>query len=152
MLRSSEEWLYGVSLTEPGTTYCDRTTVPVRPPPGPATPGIGVLGPVGWLQQACEEAGCGASPSSQVMTIIPPSAYAGEPCRRGTHVLRKSSTLFRPPGRPSAHPVSWPSEHRSGVMKAKLGVVAALSRSGPSWRRLTTRASQRLRSSMIEWK
>ena len=36
-------------------------------------PGDGVLGPVGSLQQFCEDCGRGLLPSSQVTTIIEPS-------------------------------------------------------------------------------
>ena len=87
----------------------------------------------------------------------------------GTHVDRKASTLAPEVGAADrfTHGASWPSEHRSGTMKLRLGVVDTCFRSvarpvvpdGADDGRApdvvpsgTTRASHSAVSSMIEWK
>src|SRR6476619_5469495 len=121
MLRSSEKWLYGTDVIDPGRTHGERITAPVSPPPGPMTgpPPLGVFGYIGWPQhaRASPEPPTSTSASSKGTTSIPPCLYAREARIRGTQALRSASADTRPPGRPSTHGLSCPSSHRFGVMK-----------------------------------
>src|SRR5438067_13711644 len=94
---------------------CEISTAPVLPPPGPGVspPGFVVFGPGCSLQQALASLD---SASSNVTTIMAPSAYAGEDSIRGTQVWRNASALRSPPGSPSTHGASCPSWQRLGVM------------------------------------
>ena len=94
---------------------------------------------------------------------------AGDPVMRGTQVDRKASMLAPAVVAPAwlTQGASWPSAHRLGVMKLRLGVVDTCFRSvarpvvpdGAEAGRApevepsgTTRASHRVVSSMIVWK
>src|SRR5664280_533823 len=149
----------------------ESSTAPVRPPPGPAIPGLAAAGPGISLQQALALAGLppSTSASSKVISSRPSFLNAGEPVILGTQVRRKVSTLVTPEGLPGwfTHGASWPSLHRLGVMKLKLGVVETDFRSvarpvtpngAPAGNdplvepRGTTPVSHRVALSMIEWK
>jgi hypothetical protein len=139
-----------VALTEPGFTNRDSSTAPTRPPPLPCVvpPGLGEFGPGTSPQQ--DEASP-LSASSKVTISRLPCDHAGEPVILGTSVSRKLSAAGRPPGPPSAHEESCASWHRSGVMNAKVGVVAAEARSVSSWPSGTSFAAQ-APESIREWK
>src|SRR6476620_285230 len=110
--------------------YGESRTAPGRPPPGPEMPGIGVFGPLGLPQHAL--ASPDTSASSNVIASNPSFWYAGDDMMRGTQTFSKSLMDCRPPGLPSAQPVSCPSLHRSGVIQVKFAVVLALLRSALS--------------------
>src|SRR5436309_13520988 len=93
----------------------DRSTAPVRPPPGPLIPGDGLLGPAVSPQQ--ELASLELDSSKLTISSPLPARNAGEPVISGTYLLRKPSMPAKPPGRlGSAQVASWPSAHESGVM------------------------------------
>src|SRR5437879_5168050 len=115
----------------------ESSTAPVSPPPGPLMPGRGLLGP-------------GISPQHELVSLVEASSkmiirrpfwflYAGEEVILGTHSFRNCSIPAYPPGRFGlAQVASWPSEHRSGVMNTRLGVLEARARSWASGSRFTT--------------
>jgi hypothetical protein len=80
-----------------------------------------------------------------------PSAHAGELMIFGTQVWRNVLAAGRPPGPPSAQVASWASLQRSGVMNAKLGVLAGEPKSVSSWPSGTSFAAHAPESSS-EWK
>src|SRR5665213_2785855 len=90
-------------------------------------PGRAEAGPGVSLQQAVALAGFppSVSASSKVTSKRPSFLNAGELVMRGTQVCRKVSMLVRPESLPCwlTQGASWPSLHRLGVMKLKLGVV-----------------------------
>src|SRR3954452_4315211 len=121
---------------------CDRSTAPVRPPPGPGVspPGLGEFGPGCSLQQA--EASSDSASSNVTMSRLP-SAQAGEPLIFGIQLLRNLSATSRPQ--------SWAWLHGLGVMNTKLGGVAAAWGPGGSRERAPTLRSREPESSS-EWK
>src|SRR6185437_5893315 len=132
----------------PGAMNGDSSTAPMRPPPGPFTPGRSTLGPDGSAQH---EVASMLSASSNVTISRPSFTYAGELVMRGTHVERNSFADTRPPGSPFLHGRSWPSWQRLGTMNEKLGVRDA-ERSAPSSSVSGTTFFAHEAESMIEWK
>src|SRR5450755_2905936 len=134
-------------------------------------PGWAAAGPATSSQHAVALAGLppSVSDSSKVTSSRPSFLNAGELVIFGTQVWRNVSMLASAEGLPCwlTHGASWPSLHRLGVMKLKLGVVDTDPRSvarpvtpdgvpagsapvaDPSG---TTWLSQAEVSSMIEWK
>src|SRR5204863_8299849 len=106
----------------------DSSTAPTRPPPGPVTPGAGVLGPDFSSQQAVASE---FSASSKRISSRPLRLNAGDAVILGTHVSgkRSMSANAEAPLGSLVQGKSWPSSQRSGVMNDSLGVFVLWRRS-----------------------
>jgi hypothetical protein len=58
-----------------------------------------------------------------MITVSPPSRWAGVAMMTGTHRARNLSAWARPPGAKSAQGASWPSLHRFGARRKENAVV-----------------------------
>ncbi len=139
----------------PALTCGESSNAPIRPPPGPFSPGLVLLGPGRSLQHAVASATLASS--NVTTTKVFPALYVGDERILGIHTFSQALIPTRPPSMPPAaffptQVSSWPSLHRFGEIIAKFGAVFGLARSSTRWVRGTTFLLQVAWSSMIEWK